>query len=86
MNDFRRRARRESFIIVPETCPAVDDAIHVAVSQIKEQAGKLREALDDALARAIEAEDKVSELEDEVAHLQKEVEHLTVNHGDSEDR
>jgi hypothetical protein len=71
-----RQATREAFAAVPETCPAVDEALFLAGSRIKEQTEALRNALIEALERAIEAEEKCSELEREVADLEQRVAQL----------
>jgi len=49
-----RAAQRESFQLVAETCPAVDNALDEAAKQIKVQTGTLRDALTETLERAIE--------------------------------
>lgn len=72
----RKSAQREAYIDVPETCPKVDKALEVASEAIKVQTGNLREALVDAIERALDAEDKVSTLEYEVAELQKRLEEV----------
>ena len=73
----RRYAEKESYIEVPETCPAVEAALGKAEEAIKEQTGRLREALTNALARALEAEEKVEDLEKEVKRLKSELEEAT---------
>ena len=72
--DYRRLANKEAFRDVPETCPHVDEALAKAGEAIKRQTGALRDALVDALARAIEAEDRVADLERTVAGLERELE------------
>ena len=76
-----RDARRESYSTVPETCPAVDAALAAAGELIKDQTTSLRDAMIDALERAITAEERAEELErgmDElhgrVRELEKELE------------
>lgn len=73
----RRKAERESYHDVPETCPKVDAALREAEEAIKAQTGNLREALTDALERALDAEDKVDLLEHEVEELQETINGLT---------
>lgn len=82
------KAKREAFAIVPETCPAVNAAlsnitaaVETADGLIKEQTEALRNALLDALDRAIDAEEAVERLErevdalkDKVADLEKDLE------------
>lgn len=81
-------AKREAFAIVPETCPAVNAAlsnitaaVETANGLIKEQTAALRNALLDALDRAIDAEEtaarlerEVDSLKDKVADLEKDLE------------
>ena len=74
------KAKREAFEIVPETCPAVNAAlsnitaaVEAADELIKEQTGALRNALLDALDRAIDAEETVERLENEVNALKTRV-------------
>jgi len=69
-------AKREAFDMVEQTCPAVDRALEDAANAIKKQTGALREALIEAIQRAIDAEDKVKELEAEVQELKDKVEEL----------
>lgn len=69
-----KKAEKEAFAIVGETCPHVDEALSVAASAIKDQTGALREALIDALDRAIDAEERISDLEDDVRKLKLELE------------
>lgn len=69
---YRKAAERDAFSFVPETCPKVDRALEEAGDVIKEQTGNLREALVDALERALEAEAKVEELEKELEDLKSE--------------
>ena len=80
----RNMATRESFKIVPQTCPAIDSAlsnisaaIEVADDLIKVQTTALREALTDALERAIELEKccekfeiKIQELENKISDIE----------------
>ena len=73
MSNLRRQAEKESFKIIPETCPKVDAALLAAERLIKEQTGDLREALIDAIERANEAEEKVAELEKEIERLNAEL-------------
>lgn len=75
-----RKARREAFAIIPETCPAVNAAlanitaaVEAADSSIKEQTEALRNALLDALDRAIDAEEAAERLEREVDALMNKV-------------
>lgn len=63
------KAKREAFAIVPETCPAVNAAlanitaaVETADGLIKEQTEALRNALLDALDRAIDAEELAERL------------------------
>lgn len=83
-----QKAKREAFAIVPETCPAVNAAlsnitaaVETADGLIKEQTEALRNALIDALDRAIDAEEtaellerEVDALKDKVADLEKDFE------------
>ena len=69
-----RQAQKESFSIVGETCPHVDAALSAAADAIKEQTGALRDALVDAIARAMDAEDRIADLEHEVRRLERELE------------
>jgi hypothetical protein len=71
-----RRAEKESFYEVPETCPKVDRALDAASELIKEQTGLLREALIAALERALDAEERVEELETEVRELREELDSI----------
>ena len=73
MSNLRRQAEKESFKIIPETCPKVDAALLAAERLIKEQTGDLREALIDAIERANDAEEKVAELEKEIERLNAEL-------------
>lgn len=68
---IQREAERESFKTVSETCPTVDDALSVAAGKIKEQTGVLREALVEALVRAISAEWEVEDLRSQVENLEE---------------
>ena len=74
MSKSRKEAEKESFKIIPETCPKVDAALLAAERLIKEQTGDLREALIDAIERANEAEEKVAELEREIELMKEEIE------------
>jgi predicted nucleic acid-binding Zn-ribbon protein len=58
---------------VPETCPHVDAALSAAADAIKEQTGALRDALVEAIERAMEAEGQVSDLERQIADLQRDL-------------
>ena len=83
-----RSATRESFSTVPETCPAIDialanitAAIEDADEQIKKQTAALRDALNEAIERALQAEERITKLESEIddllstiSDLKKEVE------------
>lgn len=60
--------------MVGETCPHVDAALSAAADAIKEQTGALRDALVDAIARAMDAEDRIADLEHEVRRLERELE------------
>lgn len=82
-----RAATKEAFYMVGDTCPAIDaalarirdinhahtDALVEADEIIKKQTSALREALIEALKRAIEAEDEVFKLESEIDDLRNEV-------------
>lgn len=74
MSKWNRNAQWESFAAVKETCPAVDAAFERACAAVKEQTGNLREALTEALDRALTAEERVEDLEREVAELRRLVE------------
>ena len=63
-------AKREAFMLVAETCPHVDKALEIAAEAIKNQTGALREALIEALERAMTAEDQVDELNAEIRRLE----------------
>lgn len=65
---------REAYRMVDETCPKVDEALITAANKIKEQTQLLREALFQALERAIDAEEKISELESEIKTLKERLE------------
>ena len=69
-----RHAQKEAFAMVEETCPHVDAALSAAAEAIKVQTGALRDALVDAIARAMGAEEKVIDLEREVSRLERELE------------
>ena len=69
-------ARKESYELVPETCPAVDSALEDAARLIKKQTEALRDALTESIQRAIDAENTVTELEDEVATLKDRIAEL----------
>ncbi len=60
--------------MVGETCPHVDAALSAAADAIKEQTCALRDALVDAIARAMDAEDRIADLEHEVRRLERELE------------
>ena len=66
-------ARVAAFRAVAETCPHVDDALSVAADAIKKQTTSLRDALIEALERAILAEDRVEKLEQETEELRAEL-------------
>jgi hypothetical protein len=67
-----KRAERESYLEVPETCPHVDHALEIAGEAIKHQTGALRDALNEALERALVAEDRIEELEELIRELRAE--------------
>jgi len=86
---YNHKAKRESFQLVEQTCPHVDAALasveqeikeqldvslQMAEKSIKEQTQNLRDALIEALDRALTAEDQVSELENRVAELESQLE------------
>ncbi len=86
---YNHKAKRESFQLVRETCPHVDAALasveqeikeqldvslHTAATNIKIQTGALRDALIEALDRALTAEEQVEELENKVAELESQLE------------
>lgn len=68
--------RRESFGMVSETCPSVDKALNIAGEAIKELTGALRDALNETIERAMEAEERISELEDQLRDANKTIESL----------
>jgi predicted nucleic acid-binding Zn-ribbon protein len=70
----RRYAQKEAFQMVGETCPHVDAALSAAADAIKTQTEALRDALVEAIARAMDAEEKVVDLEHEVNRLERELE------------
>jgi predicted nucleic acid-binding Zn-ribbon protein len=69
-----RYAQKEAFAMVKETCPHVDAALSAAADAVKAQTGALRDALVEAIARALDAEEKVNNLEREVSRLERELE------------
>lgn len=73
----RRQAEKESFKLIPETCPKVDAALLAAERLIKEQTGYLREALIDAIQSANEAQEKIAELEKKIERLNAELSEVT---------
>lgn len=71
---------RELFEVMPETCPAIDEALSDAARVIKSKTEKFREVLREYLTRALEAEkdlddakDRIVELEDLVSELKDEI-------------
>lgn len=76
MSNIRQVANKEAYWTVSETCPHVDAALADAAEAIKKQTGALREALIDAIQRAIEAEDRVADLESELAEMKRELESM----------
>ena len=75
-----KEAKRESFSMISETCPDVETALDLitramgtAEELIKDKTAAFREALIEALERAIEAEAKIAELEREIDNLQNMV-------------
>lgn len=74
--NYRREAEREAFRAVEETCPEVDDAMAEATKRIKAQTGALRDALVDAIQRALEAEDRITDLERRVQDLEHELDEM----------
>jgi hypothetical protein len=86
---YNLKAKRESFQLVKETCPHVDAALagvaetikeqldvslQMAEKSIKVQTEALRDALIEALDRALTAEKQVEELENKVAELESQLE------------
>jgi hypothetical protein len=86
---YNLKAKRDSFLMVRETCPHVDAALvsvaetikeqldvslQMAERNIKKQTEALRDALIEALDRALTAEDQVAELENRVAELESQLE------------
>lgn len=69
-----RWAQKQAFSMVPETCPKVDAALEAAAEAIKDQTGKLRDALVEAIERAEDAEDRANALEERVRELEAELE------------
>jgi uncharacterized protein YceH (UPF0502 family) len=69
-----RYAQKEAFAMVEETCPHVDAALAAAADAIKVQTCALRDSLVNAIARALNAEERVADLEIEVARLERELE------------
>ena len=67
----KRYVQKEAYAMVSETCPHVDAALARAGDAIKEQTSALREALFDAIGRAMDAEDRVADLEREVESLKR---------------
>jgi hypothetical protein len=89
---YNYRARKESFQMVRKTCPHVDAALasvgqeikeqldaslQMAEKSIKVQTEALRDALIEALNRALTAEGQVAELENRVAKLESQLENHT---------
>jgi polyhydroxyalkanoate synthesis regulator phasin len=68
-------ANRESYRLVPETCPNIDKALHDAEEAIKEQTSMLRDALTVAIERYQDAEELVDELEIKVQSLENDLEY-----------
>jgi predicted nucleic acid-binding Zn-ribbon protein len=68
-------ANRESYRLVPETCPNIDKALHDAEEAIKEQTSMLRDALTEAIERYQDAEELVDELEIKVQSLENDLEY-----------
>lgn len=62
-----RRVLNESFSLVGETCPDVEEAMERATQEIKKCTIALRDALNETIERAQDAEDKVSDLEDSLS-------------------
>jgi predicted nucleic acid-binding Zn-ribbon protein len=72
-----REIDRVVFREVPETCPHVDAALEAAAGKIKEQTGRLRDALTEYVERALNAEDELDTANDRIKELEKEVEELS---------
>ena len=58
---------RQSYDLVPETCPAIDSAVEHMVGIIKTQTSDLRDALVETIERADKAEDIVDNLKNIIA-------------------
>lgn len=69
-----RYVQKEAYAMIGETCPHVDAALARAGDAIKEQTVALRDALFEALGRAMDAEEKVADLEREVESLKRALE------------
>lgn len=66
-----RQAERMSFSMVGQTCPEVDRAVDVMVSDIKDCTNRLRDALTEKCQEVIDLEEKVEALEGEVRRLEE---------------
>jgi hypothetical protein len=74
-----RSVERESFRIVPETCPAVDAAMEAATNEIKKQTIALRDALVEKMIELREAQEKIDDLESLVRELKDEIDRMRVD-------
>ena len=72
----RKDIQRESFRSIDKTCPAIDQAFSDCIDVVKEQTGALREALEDWIERALEAEDEIETLRERVKELEAEIEQV----------
>jgi predicted nucleic acid-binding Zn-ribbon protein len=62
--------------MVPETCPAIDEAFDIALTRVKEQTTSLREALITVIEEKLNLEERVEELEGEIKELESRIEEL----------
>ena len=69
----QRDIERASFGAVPETCPHVDNALEAAAELIKEQTGKLREALNEYIEKCSDLEEELEEAHDTIRQLREEL-------------
>jgi len=72
----QRDIERASFREVPETCPHVEEAMAVATEAIKEQTGKLRDALNEYIGKCGDLEEELEEAHETIKALQEELDDL----------
>ena len=76
MSYLRSAAVRLSQKEVSPTCPDIDAAMAKLDEVIKDKTGELREALENWIERALEAEDKIVDLEKEIEGLNETIAEL----------